>query len=208
MEFEPDSVKAVEIHNEANYPGLRVTLLAIVSGARCHIQADIGFGDAVTPDPEDATYPVILNDLDAPKLRVYTHYTVVAEKFEALSTLGIANSRMKDYFDLWVMAQRSAFDGDKLQQSLQATFAHRQSPFPADTPVGLTEAFALDDQKQIQWKAFLAKNGLQAVPLQDVVEFIVALLMPVVRAVCNGEPFTDLWPAGGPWSSVKNSSSN
>ena len=92
--FEPDSVKAVEIRNEANYPGVRVTLLAIVSGARSKIQADIGFGDAVSPGPEDATYPVILNDLEAPKLRVYPHYTVVAEKFEALSTLGIANSRM------------------------------------------------------------------------------------------------------------------
>lgn len=179
---------------------MRVTLLAIVSGTRSHIQADIGFGDAVSPGPEEATYPVILNDLEAPKLRVYPHYTVVAEKFETLSTLGIANSRMKDYFDLWVMAHRSVFDGDKLQQSIQATFSRRQSTFPIEIPVGLTETFAFDDQKQTQWKAFLAKNGLEAVPLEEVVGFIASFLVPVAQAVRDDDDFTSHWPAGGPWA--------
>lgn len=201
--FEPDSVKAVEIRNE---PDVRVTLLATVCGARSHIQADIGFGDAVSPGPEDATYPVILNDLEAPKLRVYPHYTVVAEKFEALSTLGIANSRMKDYFDLWVMAHRSVFDGNKLQQSIRATFDCRQSILPVESPVGLTEAFALDGQKQTQWKAFLTKNGLEAVPLEEVVGFIAAFLMPVAQATCNDDSFSSRWPAGGPWSSPADTS--
>jgi len=204
--FESASVKAVKTRNEANYPGVRVTLLAIISGARSYIQADIGFGDAVSPGPEDATYPVILDDLEAPKLRVYPHYTVVAEKFEALSTLGIANSRMKDYFDLWVMAHRSVFDGAKLHQSIRATFSRRQSTFPIEIPVGLTETFALDDQKQTQWKAFLAKNGLEAVPLEEVVGFLADFLIPVAQAVCNDNPFTSHWPAGGPWASLAGTS--
>ena len=101
------------------------------------------------------------------------------------------------------MAHRSEFDGDKLQQSLQATFAQRQSTFPVESPVGLTETFARDAQKQTQWNAFLAKNGLQAVPLQEVVEFIATFLMPVARAVCNSEPFIAHWLEGGPWSSVE-----
>lgn len=98
--FQPDTVHAAEIRKEANYAGVRVMLLGVIDGARCQIQIDIGFGDAVTPGPEDVEYPVMLAEFAAPKLRVYPRYTVVAEKFEALSSLGIANSRMKDYISI------------------------------------------------------------------------------------------------------------
>lgn len=93
--FQADTVHAAEIRKEANYAGVRVMLLGVIDGARCQIQIDIGFGDAVTPGPDDVAYPVMLSEFAAPKLRVYPRYTVVAEKFEAMSTLGIANSRMK-----------------------------------------------------------------------------------------------------------------
>ena len=200
--FEPGSVKTHEIRNEANYPGVRVTLLAIVDGARCHIQADIGFGDAVSPGPKKAKYPVILNDLEAPKLLVYPHYAVVAEKFEALSTLGIANSRMKDYFDLWVIARRTALDGETLKQSIRATFKHRRSSLPREIPAGLTETFSHDNQKQAQWSAFLTKNNLQTIPLEDVVDFIADFLMPIYEAACDDAPLALNWPKGGPWTSL------
>ena len=200
--FEPDSVKTLEIRNEANYPGVRVTLLANVDGAHCHIQADIGFGDAVSPGPEEAKYPVILNDLEAPELLVYPHYAVVAEKFEALSTLGIANSRMKDYFDLWVMARRTAFDGETLKQSIRGTFRHRQSSLPREIPVGLTEAFSHDDQKQTQWNAFLTKNKLETTPLEEVVGFIADFLNPISQAARDDASLTLHWPKGGPWKSL------
>lgn len=98
--FEGDSVKAAQIRKEANYAGVRVTLLGLLDGARCPVQIDIGFGDAVTPDPENVQYPVILDGMAQPQLRVYPRYTVVAEKLEAMVKLGILNSRMKDYFDL------------------------------------------------------------------------------------------------------------
>ncbi len=198
--FESDSIKMVEIRNEANYPGVRVTLLAFVDSARCHIQADIGFGDAVSPGPETATYPVILDDLEAPKLLVYPHYAVVAEKFETLSTLGIVNSRMKDYFDLWVIAHCTAFDGETLKQSIRATFRHRQSSLHQEIPVGLTETFSHDDQKQTQWSAFLIKNNLETLPLEEVVGFIAGFLIPVSQAACNNVPLTLHWPEGGPWT--------
>ena len=204
--FEPDSVKTLEIRNEANYPGVRVTLLAIVDGARCHIQADIGFGDAVSPGPEVATYPVILNDLEAPELLVYPHYAVVAEKYEALSTLGIANSRMKDYFDLWVMARRTALDGETLKQSIRATFRHRQSSLPQEIPIGLTETFSHDDQKQTQWRAFLTKNNLETIPLEEVVGFIAGFLIPISEAASDDVSLTLHWPKGGPWASLSKTS--
>jgi len=107
---------------------------------------------------------------------------------------------MKDYFDLWVIAHRSMFEGDLLQQGIRATFNRRQSILPAEPPVGLTESFAHDDQKQKQWKAFLLKNALETVSLEEVVGFIAGFLMPVAQAACNDEPFTFRWRPGGPWS--------
>lgn len=170
--FQADTVRAAEIRKDANYAGVRVTLLGLIDGARCPIQVDIGFGDAVTPGPEDVEYPVMLSDFAAPKLRVYPRYTVVAEKFEALSKLGIANSRMKDYFDLWVLARHTEFDGDILRQAVQATFKRRKTALTGQLPFGLTDAFAQDAQdaqKQMQWQAFLQKNRLEALALNYVI---------------------------------------
>ncbi|WP_265084782.1 nucleotidyl transferase AbiEii/AbiGii toxin family protein [Pseudomonas asplenii] len=101
----------MKFEKDANYAGIRITLTALIAGARSPLQLDIGFGDAVTPGPDEVYYPVILSEFAAPKLRVYPRYTVVAEKLEALTSLGIANSRMKDYFDLWILACHSSFDG-------------------------------------------------------------------------------------------------
>ena len=150
--FLADSIKAAEIRKEANYAGIRVSMVALLGNARTAIQVDIGYGDAVTPAPETATYPVLLEDLPAPQLRVYPRYTVVAEKVETIATLGIANSRMKDYFDLWVLRQQGEFDSEVLRLAIVATFARRGRPLPSQVPVGLSDAFAADQQKQRQWQ--------------------------------------------------------
>lgn len=102
MVFDAASIRADEIRKEANCAGIRLTLTGMIDGAPCPIQVDIGYGDAVTPAPESARYPVMFGDMPAPTLRVYPRYTVVAEKLEAIISLGMANSRMKDFFDLWV----------------------------------------------------------------------------------------------------------
>ena len=122
MVFQPDSVKGAEIRKEANYSGIRLTLMGLLDSARCPVQIDVGFGDAVVPGPEDARYPIILPGMPEPQLRVYPRYTVVAEKLEALTSLGMLNSRMKDFFDLWVLAKHSDFDGSVLSQAVAATF--------------------------------------------------------------------------------------
>ena len=200
--FRPETVQAVEIRKEANYAGVRVTLLGLIDGARCQVQIDIGFGDAVTPGPEEVQYPVMLPDFDAPKLRVYPRYTVVAEKLEAMATLGIANSRMKDFFDLWILSRHTNFDGDTLRRAIRATFVRRKTPLPADVPFGLTDDFARDTQKQTQWQAFLGKNRLEVNELAVLVAALREFLLPPISAASADIHFPQLWPAGGPWTSA------
>jgi predicted nucleotidyltransferase component of viral defense system len=170
--FDPTSVKAQEILKEANYAGIRITLMGSLDGARCPVQADIGFGDAVTPVPEESDYPVILDDLPIPRLRVYPRYTVIAEKFHAIASLGMANSRMKDFFDLWVLTQHSELDTSILNRAITATFARRGTALPTTTPLGLSDEFAADNAKLTQWRAFVGRNQLAAPELQIVVHHL------------------------------------
>ncbi|RDU99581.1 nucleotidyl transferase AbiEii/AbiGii toxin family protein [Trinickia dinghuensis] len=139
--FEPGSVRGSEIRKEAGYGGVRIDLQAKLDGARIALQVDIGFGDAVTPVPEPVSYPVLLDDLPAPQLRAYPKYTVVAEKFHAVCLLGMANTRMKDYFDLWVLLTEETLDPAELRRAVQATFARRRLAIPE--AIGITAVFAV-----------------------------------------------------------------
>lgn len=170
--FDPASVNGSVIRKEAGYGGVRIDLLAKLDGAHITLQVDIGFGDAVTPAPELVSYPVLLEDLPAPQLRSYPKYTVVAEKFHAVCLLGMTNTRMKDYFDLWVLLTEGALQLPELQWAVEATFARRQLPVPYAIPSGLTDTFAQDAVKRAQWAAFLKKNRLQALDLMDVVTLL------------------------------------
>ncbi len=170
--FDPASVRGTVIRKEAGYGGVRIDLLATLDGARITLQVDIGFGDAVTPAPESVSYPVLLDDLPAPQLRSYPKYTVVAEKFHVVCLLGMANTRMKDYFDLWVLLTEGALESTDLRRAIDATFARRQLQLPDTTPSGLSDAFARDAVKTAQWTAFLKKNQLQTLDLVDVVTLL------------------------------------
>lgn len=181
--FDPESVSIEEIRDDAKYGGLRVKLVGLLGRARCPVQLDVGYGDAVTPGPEEITYPCLLEDLPPPKLKVYPRASVVAEKLEAIATLGIANSRMKDYFDLRALAREGAVGQDVLEDAIAATFGRRGTVLPAELPLGLTDAFAQDAEKRAQWNAFLRKNGLEAPALVEVVaEVRDFLAMPLRRA--------------------------
>lgn len=148
MAYEQASVRAVDIRKEANYDGVRVTLLGFLDGARCAVQVDVGYGDAVMPAAESVLFPVLLDDMPQPTLRAYPRYTVVAEKYQAMVSLGIANTRMKDYFDLWILAQHATIDRNILAEAIQATFERRGTPMPVEVPLGLSAAFAADAVKQ------------------------------------------------------------
>jgi hypothetical protein len=123
----------------------------------------------VTPAPQAISYPVLLEDFPAPQLRAYPKYTVVAEKFHAVCLLGLANTRMKDYFDLWVLLDDSTLDRSEVRRAIQATFERRKMPMPTTVPIGFTDSFAGDATKQTQWKAFMKKNQLDPIALADVV---------------------------------------
>jgi hypothetical protein len=168
--FDSTSVKGSIIRKEAGYGGVRIDIRAILDGARIALQVDIGFGDAVTPAPVTVTYPVLLEEFPAPQLRAYPKYTVVAEKFHAICLLGLANTRMKDYFDLWVLLNDIALYIPEIRAAVDATFERRKMAMPTKVPVGLSEAFTSDATKLTQWKAFLKKNHLSAIALTTVVE--------------------------------------
>lgn len=198
--FQAASVKAAEIRKEANYAGVRVTMLGLLDGARCPVQIDIGFGDAVTPAPENVQYPVMLDGMPPPQLRAYPRYTVVAEKLEAMVKLGILNSRMKDYFDLWILARRSDFDGVVLAQAIRATFERRGTALPTGLPLGLADEFAMHEQKNLQWSGFQRKNALEPMTLAAVINALREFLLPVLAALAAGNGFDHQWHAGAGWN--------
>jgi hypothetical protein len=169
IEFDSSSVSVEEIRKEAGYAGVRVLILGKLDGALCKTQIDIGFGDAVTPGPVQATYPTLLDDLPPPQLRTYPIYTVVAEKFHAITLLGMANTRLKDYFDLYVIFSNESLNARTLAQALKATFTRRKMALPASPPVGLTEEFSSDPTRQALWNTFVRRNDLPHTPLEVVV---------------------------------------
>ncbi|MBG6076638.1 nucleotidyl transferase AbiEii/AbiGii toxin family protein [Polaromonas sp. CG_9.11] len=170
MTFDPATVRAAQIRNQAHYAGVRVSFTGALDGARCAVQIDVGYGDAVTPEPQRMRYPVLLAEMTAPVMRVYPVYTVVAEKYHALASLGMANTRLKDYFDLWFLARHIPFDQAVLHEAIAATFARRGTLLPQSLPLGLSNVFAQDLAKVQQWKAFLRKNKLQAPALEFVMD--------------------------------------
>ena len=142
----------------AEIRSVRIDIQAKLDGARIALQVDIGFGDAVTPVPQTISYPVLLEGFPAAQLRAYPKYTVVAEKFHAVCLLGLVNTRMKDYFDLWVLLDDPTLDSVEVRRAISATFERRKMPMPITMPLGLTDTFAGDTTKQTQWTAFLKKN--------------------------------------------------
>ena len=178
--FDPASVRAEEIREDNAHGGIRVRLLAKLGPAEVPVQIDVGMGDAVTPAPEAATFPALL-DFPAPQVRIYPVYTVVAEKLEAMAKLGSANTRMKDFHDVWFLTRRFQLDGPTLRRAIEATFARRETPLPV-WPDPLSDALARDATKQIQWAAFIRRHGLTGLPGQfaDVVVACREYLSPVL----------------------------
>ncbi len=172
---------------------------AYLENARVSMQIDIGFGDVVVPEAVLTDYPTIL-ELAAPRLWVYPKETVVAEKFEALVKRGQINSRLKDFFDLWLLSRQSGFDGLTLASAVSQTFQNRQTAINPH-PVALTEAFANDPVKQKQWQGFLRKSRLDVAPpqLTDVVGAIGGFLLPLASALSRGRTFSSVWQPPGPW---------
>ncbi len=201
--FDPDRVTGEAIRLDAYYDGVRTRSRARLGSARIVLQVDVGFGDVVTPGVQLVVYPSLL-DFDAPRLFGYTPESTVAEKFQAMVVLDMANTRMKDFFDIWLLARGQTFRGDVLAEAIEATFQRRRTPLPDSVPVALSPAFHSAPAKGAQWHAYALKARVHGpVPrLDEVTGLIAAFLMPVVDALRQGMSFDRHWPAGGPWEAL------
>lgn len=199
LTFDQSTLEVEPIREDQEYGGIRAVVIAVLAGARARLQLDVGFGDAVTPGVLEVVFPTLL-DLPAPRLRAYSRETVVAEKLEAIVQLGLANSRMKDFYDLIILSRLFEFQGTTLARAILATFSRRKTSLPAELPVGLTATFAADPSKLAQWKAFLRKSGApEPDELAAVVDEIVGFVWQPLEAASRDRAFELRWPAGGPW---------
>jgi len=198
LRFDGESVVGEAILEAANYEGVWVRFSCYLGKARVPMQLDIGFGDALVPGPADVCLPALL-DLPLAELQGYSRETAIAEKLQVIVALGELNSRMKDFFDIWLLASQYAFEGRILRRAIRATFARRGTPRSPDA-AAFADGFP-GAQQQAQWRAFMRRNQLDTpTSLREAVEVIKVFLVPVLQALHTGRRFDRHWPPGGPWS--------
>lgn len=200
LEFDVEKLKIEPIRDAAEYHGFRIRMDALLAGAVIPFQVDVGFGDAVVPEPTDVVYPVLL-DAEPPRIRAYPREAAIAEKLHAMVSLADANTRYKDFFDIYVLSTRFMFEGVTLVASICATFSRRRSPAFSPWPVALTPAFYSDASRADQWLRYLSRSEVTDAPsdFAAVGERIIAFLQSPARAVSNSERFESRWQPGGPW---------
>ena len=199
LTFVADSTQIEPIREDQEYGGMRVKLMAMLGNVRIPLQVDVGAGDAVVPPPELNEFPGLL-DLPRATLRMYRPETSIAEKTEAMVRLGLANSRMKDFFDIHELAATRTFDGDTLRRAVAATFARRGTAISTERPLALTAEFAHNPQKQVQWAPFVRRTRRPELSeLPRIIDTLDNFLWPVLQAATQGEPWPCHWPGGGPW---------
>jgi predicted nucleotidyltransferase component of viral defense system len=203
LTFDETTVKGTLIKADREYPGVRILLTAFITNTRTRIdlQVDVGFGDIVTPTPQLVSMPAILSDFPAAQLYAYSKETVIAEKFEAMVLLGISNTRMKDFYDLWYLSQNFTFQGSLVSQAIMATFDRRRTPIPSTIPLALTSEFAEDETKQRQWLAFVRKGKLtnEKLILPNTISLLQDFLMPPTNAIFEQVEFNMFWDVEIGW---------
>jgi hypothetical protein len=202
IEFLPDTVKGEAIREDNEYNGIRIKIEFRIGRTGEMMQIDIGFGDSVRPGASEVQFPSILA-MPPAKLKAYRPETVIAEKVEAMIILGMANSRMKDFFDVYKLSDEFEFGGEILMEVIQSTLARRKTKIPDKIPLAFTEEFSKDPNKNIQWKAFLRKNTLEAkLPNSDlryVIQRIHDFIGPVFSAITRSQVFDRKWKQDKGW---------
>lgn len=204
ISFLSETLKIEEIRENKEYDGIRVILSGMLGQARIPLQIDIGFGDVVTPGPELIEYPVLLN-FPPPKLKAYPRYTLVAEKLEAMVHLGLANSRMKDFYDILLVSKLFSFNAKILMEAIVNTFNRRHTKLPEGIPFALTPSFFEDSQKQVQWKAFIrkAKPDFEINEFAAVIEDIKKFIIPVIEGITEGKHLDTSWEPAKGWIKLR-----
>lgn len=199
IEFDAASMEVSRIKEHADYEGVRVRFNATLARARIPMQIDIGFGDVIVPQPTEVEYPALL-EFPPPILMAYRKETVVAEKLEALTALGLLNSRIKDYYDIALLARLYPFDGNLLAEAIRSTFRHRGTVIE-EFPVGLTAAFSSDPAKAVQWRAFVRRSRFDSESgLDELVAQVRNFASAPLSATARNGSFRSQWKPGGPWA--------
>ena len=200
LQFDADNIVGERIIEAADYAGVRVRFTAYLGRARIPMQIDVGFGDPLVPGPSLVSLPAMLN-LPRPEVQGYSRESAIAEKFQVMVYLGEINSRMKDFYDIWLLATEFPFDGLVLAQAIRETFDWRQTTLSTDL-VAFSDAFAQSPEKQVQWKAFVDRHRLRVAPdtLHEAVQVLVSFLLPIVQALSQERSFDRHWSPGGPWT--------
>jgi predicted nucleotidyltransferase component of viral defense system len=199
ISFNDETVEAVRITEDAEYEGVRVRVHGSLGKTRVSIQVDIGFGDVIVPNPSTVSYPTIL-DFPAPTFKGYTMESTIAEKFQAMVKLGVLNSRMKDFYDIWVLSRTFDFKGEILAEAVEKTFEKRNTPVTLDAAL-FDPSFGKDGDKNVQWQGFIRKTKLISAPksFEEVMDAAKLFLEPLATSIVEGRAFNSNWIAPGPW---------
>lgn len=198
LRFDLDTLSVINITEFKEYHGVNVTIMGYLDRTRVPVSIDIGFGDIIYPERTRMEFPVLL-DMAVPEVYAYSICSVIAEKFEAFVSLGLANSRFKDFYDIYVLAIRYDFDGTELKNAIEETFSHRGTGF--DDIAAFEKGFTEEATRQIRWNTFIKKKkALTNVGFQETINVLKALLIPIVKAIQNDEAFEKTWNAkSGKW---------
>lgn len=201
LEFDQDSVKATEIREGQEYGGVRVTVRGGLGRIPISVRLDVGFGDAVTPEPIQSTFPALLGHAQ-PEILSYPPETIVAEKLEATCRLGMANSRLKDYYDIYYVHRHFEMRGAVLREAIRNTFTRRNTPISDGIPVGLSDEFATDPEKQALWDGFRSRHLVDDAPeaLSELIQEIREFVDPVLAAASGRIEAPNTWTDGDGWS--------
>ena len=198
IEFDTSSIKAEKIKEDADYEGIRLKITAYIDRSKKVLQFDIGFGDIIIPGPVDLDYPSLLN-MESPRLKAYSLESVIAEKFEAMIYLANANSRMKDFYDIFSLSQKCDFKGKTLSAAIKETIVRRNTPV-SDSPTVFSKAFAEDKNKAVQWNAFKKRiNSKIDLSFYEVIDSIKEFLKPIYDSIIKDEAFVMNWSSKNKW---------
>ena len=196
--YDPESITVERITEGADYEGVRIKINSFLGNARKRLQLDIGFGDVIVPKMKEIIYPGLL-DFDYPKLNSYTYESVIAEKFEIMLRLSLINSRMKDFYDIYLLSAVESFDGRILQEAIFSTFERRGTPLKKDQKL-FNEAFSENKDKIKQWNGYLIKIGQESISFKEVMKRIKTFLLPIYECILYEKEFFGEWDSdNGKW---------
>jgi len=199
ISFNAETVEAGRITEDAEYKGVRVRVQGGLGNARVSLQIDIGFGDVIVPGPSKVAYPALL-DFPAPELNGYTMESTIAEKFQAMVKLGVLNSRMKDFYDIWILSREFDFKGEILAEAVEKTFENRNTPITLNAAI-FDPSFGKNGNKNVQWQGFIRKTKLINAPesFEEVIAVVKLFLGPLAASIGERRAFNNIWAAPGPW---------